>query len=346
MTQSEYDAGLAPNGQSLVKDAPVIETAPWKDRAGNIHQVPVGIDPGWDYNPGKAALRAKNLEQVTADKLAAASAPIRGAAVTADKLAAASAPIRGAAEEAKTAKPKTLDDFIAAGNKITETLGVDADPIKAYDDILERLNREVGTQKECAAIGDESGPSFIKAASKRYPDSWTKASDDLGELNVKFEFERGYCYTAYEDNTYDLYGIIFKLKAGDGVISCANTRVALHELANRLQACHPRMDALFQEIHKRRTVGEELESLLKLTGDKRYDIDEMTRKDGYANPYQGKEYNGVPLEVMSVGLEYVLAVRDLYGNVKTECLSNFIKMYNEDREMFDLVVGLLFHWEP
>ena len=83
MTQTEYDAGLAPNGQSLVKDAPVIETAPWKDRAGNIHQVPVGIDPGWDYNPGKAALRAKNLEQVTADKLAAASAPIRGAAIKA-----------------------------------------------------------------------------------------------------------------------------------------------------------------------------------------------------------------------------------------------------------------------
>lgn len=27
----------------------------WKDRAGNIHKIPTGIDPGWDYNVGKAS---------------------------------------------------------------------------------------------------------------------------------------------------------------------------------------------------------------------------------------------------------------------------------------------------
>ena len=83
MTRKEYDAGLAPNGQSLVKSAPEIQMVDWKDRNGTIHQIPAGIDPGWDYNPGKAALRAKNLEQVTADKLAAASPPIRAAALKA-----------------------------------------------------------------------------------------------------------------------------------------------------------------------------------------------------------------------------------------------------------------------
>ena len=82
MTQAEYDAGIAPDGRPLVKDAPEIQMADWKDRNGAIHQIPAGIDPGWDYNPGKAALRAKNLEQVTADKLDAA-APIREAAVKA-----------------------------------------------------------------------------------------------------------------------------------------------------------------------------------------------------------------------------------------------------------------------
>jgi len=41
-------------------DHPVKTTAPkirhyeWEDKAtGKVHRIPVGIDPGWDYNPGK-----------------------------------------------------------------------------------------------------------------------------------------------------------------------------------------------------------------------------------------------------------------------------------------------------
>ena len=41
---------------------PIRETAPktdyydWVDKdTGEVHKIPVGIDPGWDYNPGKAA---------------------------------------------------------------------------------------------------------------------------------------------------------------------------------------------------------------------------------------------------------------------------------------------------
>ncbi len=35
--------------------APPIEYYDWRDRNGKVHRVPVGIDPGWDYNPGQAA---------------------------------------------------------------------------------------------------------------------------------------------------------------------------------------------------------------------------------------------------------------------------------------------------
>lgn len=49
----------------LGKDGP--DTAPdityrdWEDRNGTIHQVPVGIDPGWDYNCGQARDRSYKI---------------------------------------------------------------------------------------------------------------------------------------------------------------------------------------------------------------------------------------------------------------------------------------------
>jgi len=39
----------------VVSDSPKIETTPWVNpHTGQVHQVPVGIDPGFGYNPGKA----------------------------------------------------------------------------------------------------------------------------------------------------------------------------------------------------------------------------------------------------------------------------------------------------
>jgi uncharacterized protein with gpF-like domain len=45
---------MAKLGKAGPDTAPAIETYAWTDRAtGEIHQVPVGIDPGWDYNVGR-----------------------------------------------------------------------------------------------------------------------------------------------------------------------------------------------------------------------------------------------------------------------------------------------------
>lgn len=46
--------GLARMGKSEPDKAPPAETRPWRSRDGVVHQVPVGIDPGFDYNPGMA----------------------------------------------------------------------------------------------------------------------------------------------------------------------------------------------------------------------------------------------------------------------------------------------------
>lgn len=41
-------------GKSGADQAPQIETREWVDKkTGEVHQVPVGIDPGWDYNVGE-----------------------------------------------------------------------------------------------------------------------------------------------------------------------------------------------------------------------------------------------------------------------------------------------------
>lgn len=44
---------LARMGKSGPDTAPEIEYREWEDRNGKKHQVPVGIDPGWDYNVGQ-----------------------------------------------------------------------------------------------------------------------------------------------------------------------------------------------------------------------------------------------------------------------------------------------------
>ncbi|MCC7202041.1 MAG: minor capsid protein [Nitrospirae bacterium] len=50
-----------------VNSAPDDGTYEWTDsRTGEIHQVPNGIDPGWDYNVGKAAWGEKVSEEVMA----------------------------------------------------------------------------------------------------------------------------------------------------------------------------------------------------------------------------------------------------------------------------------------
>lgn len=121
-----------------------------------------------------------------------------------------------------------------------------------------------------------------------------------------------------------------------------NVGNAVHEYAHRLQRALPGLDRLFQELHQRRTAGESLEKLRDLKPEYNYSHDELTHKDHYTNPYQGKEYKGYgALEVMTMAFEYVLGMDGSSKNSEW-----FRKLYTDDREMFDFVTGLLFHWKP
>lgn len=63
---SEQDAAAYPGAQ---RDDPSTETIQWTNpRTGEVRAVPVGIDPGFDYHPGKAA--QAHLDRLLAEKQA------------------------------------------------------------------------------------------------------------------------------------------------------------------------------------------------------------------------------------------------------------------------------------
>lgn len=70
VSQREYDAGVTPTGEKMKKVAPKLELRDWLDKTtGEVRQVPVGIDPGFGYNPGIAAQRAAQARAMMTDKL-------------------------------------------------------------------------------------------------------------------------------------------------------------------------------------------------------------------------------------------------------------------------------------
>lgn len=72
ISQADYDAGMSPNGERLNKTAPDVQYKDWTNkRTSVVERVPVGIDPGFGYNPGMA--RADSLVMIETQKLATAA---------------------------------------------------------------------------------------------------------------------------------------------------------------------------------------------------------------------------------------------------------------------------------
>ncbi len=90
---SEYRANYEYNPDGTIKRIPDVEQIPFNkvappddlqtfvnQRTGNVSEVPAGVMPGFDFNPGMA--RAERLRQVAAAKLDSLPGPLAGAAVT------------------------------------------------------------------------------------------------------------------------------------------------------------------------------------------------------------------------------------------------------------------------
>ena len=281
---------------------------------------PPGIDKGWAYAPGASV--ADDLRKIVEAKAGKYQEPLKG-----DFLASAQQ-VMGQGG----VKLQDIDDYVALGRSIVDKLpasSIDAGVNPLYTGLLKELQSQGINGNSVTNINKGAGTSIVKQASKLYPKEWVKASDNYGALEAKITKKRAAYYPQLDQIVVTKY----------------NLPTSVHEFAHRLQHVMPELQAKFAELHRRRTAGEELLSLRKLTGNNFFDSDEFTRKDKYVSPYYGKEYKGEPLEVMTMAFEAVLGGREL--NFEGKPLANSLhNLYNKDREMLNLVVGLLFGWRP
>lgn len=294
--------------------------------------VPVGIDPGFGYTPGRFTLteQLKSALQAGSGKLP---------------------PDLKSGLEAKIAQPQppppTLQEVIDEGLERLQAMAPQGkmSPIARAEAVQEKLRtalaEEVGTSTAMTVDGDPKAVALVQEASRRFPDSWTVYADGAGPLHVSHNpMGRGWAFTA----TAAQAGVPIQLPtgtvvpvAGEGWLEVRHQSNAVHELAHRLQALMPQLDRYFQQLHDRRTAGEPLVPLAELQPGLGYGLHELTRKDKYLDPYFGRTYPvGGALEVMTMAYQCLLG-----GN-----LEGIAWLLKGDEELAALAVGLLFRWRP
>lgn len=264
------------------------------------------------------------------------------------------APVKKPSPEKPKAKSLLqLDDYILAGKVIADDLldkaklaqGYDAETFvkSLYDQLKSERSLSTPAKVETSGIGAD----YVRAASQVFPDDWTKLADKYGPLYVKYSTSRGGQISVSKDWAgirYQGYlGFSGVFKGGDGFIRTGSFSTSVHEYAHRLQHAIPGLDDIFQELHGRRTDGDPLKKLRNLYPGYNYGRDEVAREDKYRSKYQGKVYSGHPylgkygaLEVMTMAFE------DVLGGQR----SRLQELIEVDREMLNLVVGLLFKYVP
>lgn len=253
---------------------------------------------------------------------------------------------------AKPKGPPTLDQVLELGDARAKDLLTRAmAQQKPLGEVLPALLHEdlgkvrpLDTPAKIQNGGD--GAKLVSAASRMFPDAWTSVADQLGPLHVKRIDQRAWHITLPKEAAGKLVNIphwgVTQAKGGDGYLVVRDFGSAVHEYTHRLQHALPEIDGYFQALHHRRTAGQPLKKLADLSGPG-YGPDEVTREDKYLKPYQGRIYSGPfylgahgALEVMTIAFESVLG-----GDAP-----NLEGMVAGDREMFNLVLGLLYHHVP
>ncbi|MDI1278028.1 phage minor head protein [Methylobacter sp.] len=321
--------------------APDDGTYIYKDRAGVNHVLPKGVDYGWDYAPGASI--GKSMQPFIETKIKTLPKPLS------DALA------KDVAKVLTKPTPVALDGFIAAGTtKVDEIIGRVGDEATAFrSELMRMMDTEVGIKTPATVITHGSRKGAAKAvaqATQLLPNSWTKQTDAFGALYVRESVQRAFHVTVdgdYSGRRLNMKQHGFGILWGDNNAGYIATRsndigTALHEFTHRIQSALPELDQLFQDLHKRRTSGEPLKRLRDIYPSFNYRLDEMTREDHYINAYFGKEYDGSAKEVMTMAIESVI-----YRNSPLSASEHpFTDLLNNDRELFDLVIGVLFHYAP
>lgn len=251
------------------------------------------------------------------------------------------------------AKNLDLNGMLQAGNKLTGDL-LKAVEVEAgvYDvpvllaNIHAALKKARPVMKEAKLESSGKGATYVKAASQMYPDDWTSEVDKYGPLYAKYSQSRGFQISLMPSAAGRYYRIMGQkgtAKGGEGFLQVDSFSTAVHEYGHRIQHVLPELDDYFQQLHGKRTNGDPLKRLRDLRPGSSYGRSEVTREDSYRNVYQGRIYSNMSylgrhgaLEVLTMAFEDVLG-----GDPQ-----RLYQLIYKDREMFDLVVGLLFNYKP
>jgi len=276
-------------------------------------------DKGWEYNPGMAPM--EGLKQAAKQKKAVVHPKLRGVV---DK---------AVVSNTRPQTPKQAKEIGAAIRQKIEQSG----PV-TVDAVFSELTRIRSFDKVTADVGNGGkGAKSVVAASLSYPDDWVTIANKAGTTHVRSAKSRGRHYVVNHSHDKKRVRVgggfgVRTVHAGDSYIITGSHKTSVHEYAHRLQSTIPELDAIFQIEHKARTESDKLRRLRDITGNKAYKVDEVAKEDHYINPYFGREYGkGEAKEVMTMGFQHVL------GGKKTE----FDDLLNNDKSLFDLVIGLL-----
>ena len=352
-----WQTHFCPNGwrchcwvNAVAKPGPGDKTEPpagW-DKVSEATGAPVGIDRGWDYAPGAA--RHLELQEFIDAKLIRLDGPIG------DALRQHVKPVL---EPTARKKPETLDEYIVAGREVIAKLpAFEAGAAEWHTAMFDALRQEVrlGTPAKLASTGQAA--SAVKEASRLYPAAWVERADRAGPLFAKATQGRAFALTLdrdYPGLNLPVFGLVRDLKAGHGYITVRTGDVvtAVHEYGHRLQKTVPGLDDIFQELHRRRVANDPVRRIRDV-GPRyaHYGPDELTREDHYVDAYQGREYKvdhgraqpGGAHEVLTMAFEAIVGAAS--PRLRGRAFDGLTRMFSHDREMVELVLGLLFKFTP
>lgn len=134
--------------------------------------------------------------------------------------------------------------------------------------------------------------SSVNDAFKNLPTDWYKKSSKFPLLTKKVN--RGY------------YSEVTNVLAASTKRTGDLKETVYHELGHRMEDLFPEIKKAEHQFYQRRTKGEKLQKMSKLTGIKDYDSSEEARPDNFLDPYIGKDYGNKDnsfYEIFSMGVE-------------------------------------------
>ena len=204
-----------------------------------------------------------------------------------------------------------------------------------------RLKAERGAGEVEADVralrGGKATAARVREATKDLPKSWVAAGNRLPVAALR-STKRGKYYERTREASE---------ARGHPAIDASTESTVLHEYVHHVQRMAPDLDAPFAAVHRRRTAGEPVVSIIERDPNGRK---ELGRRDKYVDWYQGREYgsrparrndppvSGAPREVVTMACQMLL-----HRTHKGEMLRELLE---RDSEMADLALGALFRYDP